>query len=78
MADQSKEYYDEDYLLWGKSVRETREGFTLLEEGSQGFLHAPPIREKFKFPVTLQVRHYIDYDSDGQAYIPYSRPMSLK
>lgn len=73
-----KEYYDEDYLLWGKPVRETREGFTLLKEGSQGFLHAPPIGKEFKFPLTLQVRHYIDYDSDGQAYIPYSRLMSFK
>ncbi|OAT86779.1 CRISPR-associated protein [Desulfotomaculum copahuensis] len=76
---EEKEYYDEDQLLWGNKLECWKDGFALLRQGSEGLLHAPPLPEGAELPVRLKVRHYIDYDSDdGQAFIAFSRLVSLK
>lgn len=70
---------DEEHLLWrlGEKV-EAGDGFTLLQEGQQGLQHAPPVEG---LPVgarpTLVVRHYLNYDDEGQAYVAMSRLVSL-
>jgi len=72
------EYYDETHLLWGTDVEERQDGFALLREGREGLRHAPPLPENVPPPVHLRVRHYVKYDSDGQAYIAYSRLVALE
>lgn len=65
------------FRLWGigKSVNN---GFTLMEEGQQGFLHAPPVANALECKAQLRVRHYIAYDDDGQASVMYSRLVALE
>jgi len=59
----------------GKPVRE----FTLLVDGKQGMRHAPPIKELGKNQrVKLTLRHYIEYDAEGQAFITGSRLTGLQ
>jgi CRISPR-associated protein (TIGR03984 family) len=72
------EYYDESHLLWGTDVEERQDGFALLREGQEGLRHAPPLPENVHLPVRLRVRHYLAYDTDGQAYIAYSRLVDLE
>lgn len=67
------EYYDEFHLFWGTKIEASEDGFVLLRDGKEGLLHAPPLPDDAKPPVRLKIRHYISYDSDGQAYIAYSR-----
>lgn len=69
---------DEQQWLWGKAEVE-RDGFTLLREGAQGMLHAPPLTD---VPletgrVALHVRHYLTHDDRGQATISLSRLAGL-
>lgn len=71
--------YDESYLLWGNKKGKTEDGFTLVYQGNEGLYHAPPviIDDGVQFRVNIKVRHFLDYDSDGQAYIAFSRLVSL-
>jgi CRISPR-associated protein (TIGR03984 family) len=70
---------DEGYLLWSLGgIVETREGFTLLQEGQQGLRHALPITPPIRSRPALVVRHYLDYDDEGQAYVCLSRLVDLK
>jgi CRISPR-associated protein (TIGR03984 family) len=73
------EYYDESYILWGTKKERAEDGFTLVCQGSEGLYHAPPVSidDGTKFQININVRHFLDYDSDGQAYIALSRLVSL-
>jgi len=78
------DFIEEKQLLWGtKKVTSERDGFTLLADGSQGLRHAVPLvskvfsEENILRPVRLGVRHYVDYDEDGLAYICLSRLVDL-
>lgn len=80
------EAFDEDYILWGTRIEDNNKGFILVAEGRQGLRHAVPLdigendfREKgfTKHPLRLRVRHYIDYDEDGRAFIRISRLFKL-
>lgn len=70
------QYYDEAHLLWGTDVDLKKDGFILLRQGKEGLRHAPPLASADSRP-RLNVRHYIAYDLDCQAYIAYSRLVSL-
>ena len=70
---------DEKNLLWRMgNIVEARDGFTLLKEGEQGLRHAPPVVPEGNRRPTLIVRHYVDYDDEGQAYISLSRLVGLE
>ncbi len=70
--------FEERHLLWGQGQpAPSQQGFTLLVEGEQGPCHAVPVVVKDKRRPALKVRHYIDYDSDGQAFICLSRLVDL-
>jgi len=73
------ECYDESYLLWGTKKGETKDGFTLVYHGVEGLCHAPPVSidDGVQFQINIKVRHFLDYDPDGQAYIAFSRLVSL-
>lgn len=81
------ESFDEPQLLWGTHGTQLADDFTLLEDGAQGLYHAAPIpleldADPKKFgethPPRLLVRHYLDYDEQGQAYVALSRLVALK
>lgn len=71
--------YDESYLLWGTEEEESNNGFTLVHQGSEGLRHAPPVIVGgiAPFDLNLRVRHFLNYDSEGQAYVAFSRLVSL-
>jgi CRISPR-associated protein (TIGR03984 family) len=87
-ADAEKcDYYDEKQVLWGVSRADklSNDDFTIVFEG-QGLRHAVPLKTtKANFskdgdeenkrlrPLRLTVRHYLDYDDDGCAYVALSR-----
>lgn len=73
---QTNEVEDEAYLLWGQG-KKTENGFTWMEEGAQGFYHAVPLSIGQNQEVRLTIRHYIQFDSNGQAHIALSRLVSL-
>jgi hypothetical protein len=66
-------------LLWRLGgVGKPLDGFSLLQEGQQGPRHAPPV---VGLPdgvrPMLEVRQYLRYDKEGQAYVAMSRLVSL-
>ena len=76
------ESFDDRQRLWGtrgeRGRAATAAGFTLLVEGRQGLRHAPPIRGLGPTQhAALIVRHYLAYDTDGQAYVVGSRLVDL-
>lgn len=73
---QDIEYFDETMLLWGTRRENNNDGFFLWEHGSEGLRHAPPVDSNRD--LKLKVRHYIDYDEDGQAYIKFSRLVCIR
>ena len=76
-----EELPDERHLLWhqGNPVKiDQQAGFALLREGQQGQRHAPPVIPQGKRRPALRVRHYVDYDKEGQAYIALSRLVNLE
>lgn len=68
---------DETYWLWGIGTDNPKEGFTLMNDGQQGLRHAPPLPVGKDARAGLVVRHYIDYDEQGQFYIAVSRLVDL-
>ena len=77
---QQEDYIAESQILWGDHAENYQKSFTLLADGSEGLRHAVPINvpdSAFKKdnprPVRLHVRHYVDYDSAGNARIALSR-----
>ena len=72
---------DEQHLLWhqGNPVKvDSIAGFALLQEGARGQRHAPPVIPSGSRRPALIVRHYVDYDDAGQAYIALSRLVGLE
>jgi CRISPR-associated protein (TIGR03984 family) len=72
---------DETHLLWhqGNPVEvDPQVGFSLLQEGQRGQRHAPPVITQGRRRPRLRVRHYVDYDEEGQAYIALSRLVDLE
>lgn len=73
---------DEEHILWGEpDFREYRDGFSLFVEGQQGLQHALPVEQnplKAEQRAKFCVRHYVDYDDEGQAYIALSRLVDLQ
>ncbi|HOD04504.1 MAG TPA: CRISPR-associated protein Csx19 [Anaerolineaceae bacterium] len=72
---------DESHLLWhqGSPVKvDSTAGFALLQEGAQGQRHAPPVIPSGRRRPALKVRHYVDYDDEGQAFIALSRLVGLE
>lgn len=67
---------DETHQLWGAGVM-SRQGFTLMREGEQELLHAPPVTIGVDERAGLVVRHYTDVDDQGQVYISASRLVQL-
>jgi CRISPR-associated protein (TIGR03984 family) len=65
------ESFDESYLLWGKPVSASVEGFTLMKERAQGLRHTPPAA--IAKTGQLQVRHYLHTDEDGCLLVVSSR-----
>lgn len=73
-------YYDEAQMLWGNWYIEPKKGFTWVEEGQQGMMHAPPIDVpsdcfgETDWPLRLGVRHYLVEDQKtGLVHIALSR-----
>ncbi len=68
--DPNGEHYDQPQLLWGNRYVDSREGFTLVEEGRQGLRHAPPVYvpkaafDEDRHPLRLHVRHYLATDAE--------------
>ena len=75
---------DESYLLWGTRYHKTKSGFSLVSEGERGFFHAPPLLlmpgvfTPQSHPLRLCIRHYLDFDETGSAYITLSRLVALE
>jgi CRISPR-associated protein (TIGR03984 family) len=82
-AGELQEFLDEAHLLWGNTAEQKKDGFVLLREGKEGLRHAPPLNyagplpESLKDRAFLKVRHYVAYDEDGQAYVVYSRLVTI-
>jgi len=84
--DQGAEAFDEEQVLWGTQSVEQRDGFTLMTDGRQGLRHAVPLlvsqdvldKNPRSHPLRLRLRHYLTYDTDGQANISLSRLVALE
>lgn len=68
--------FERHYLLWGDSIADRQDGFTLLREGAEGLYHAVPLANA-RPRAALVIRHYVDYDAQNQAYIKWSRLVDL-
>jgi CRISPR-associated protein (TIGR03984 family) len=66
---------EETHRLWGTASDPpgSRDGFTLMQDGAQGFQHAPPLVLSRDERAVLTVRHYLQEDEQGQAYVALSR-----
>lgn len=71
---------NETHRLWGEASEPPGpiDGFSLMRDGVQGLLHAPPLPLTRGERAALQVRHYLEYDEQGQAYIALSRLVDLQ
>ena len=79
-ADTPADCLEDRQWLWGTRGDKGKEtgDFTLLVEGRQGMRHAPPITGLGKQDrVALTLRHYIEYDPEGQAHIAGGRLTGL-
>ena len=72
---------NEDVWLWGTGMEvegvAAEANFTLMHEGLQGLRHAPPVVQAIDQRYGLRIRHQLNYDDRGQAYIAYSRLVNL-
>lgn len=68
--------WEEQQLLWGTPQAQAG-GFTLLEEGQQGQIHAVPLAVGNDERAVLTVRHYLGMRDDGQAFAQLSRLVTL-
>ena len=68
--------YEETHWLWGEG-EESKDHFTLMHEGREGLRHAPPVEHAEGARIGMIVRHYLYYDSYGQAYVENSRHVNL-
>lgn len=71
---------NETHRLWGEASDPPGpiDGFSLMRDGVQRLLHAPPLPLARGERAALQVRHYLDYDEQGQAYIALSRLVAVE
>jgi CRISPR-associated protein (TIGR03984 family) len=69
-------WINERYLLWGEGEY-SKDNFTLMVEGLQGLRHMPPVPDGQGKSAYIDVRHYIRYDIQGQAYISHSRLLGV-
>jgi CRISPR-associated protein (TIGR03984 family) len=84
--DQKAEAFDEDHILWGTQSMGQKDEFTLMTDGRQGLRHAVPLivpqdvlgEKRRSHSLRLRVRHYLTYDTDGQANISLSRLVTLE
>jgi CRISPR-associated protein (TIGR03984 family) len=76
----------EKQMLWGNQIEKSEKGFTLLTDGQQGMRHAVPITDISIDPkkskssprlVYLHVKHYVNYDTAGIAFIRWSRLLDI-
>jgi CRISPR-associated protein (TIGR03984 family) len=75
--------FDEQHLLWGTKATKKEQGFTLLEDGSQGLRHMPPshvfardgiiLRDR----IYLKLRHYLRPNASGVNSITMTRLVNL-
>jgi CRISPR-associated protein (TIGR03984 family) len=75
----ANEWCEDCYWLWGTGQISDK-GFTLMNEGQQGFRHAPPKPGiKSNQRLGLRVRHYLEEDKeDGWLRIRTSRLVDLE
>jgi CRISPR-associated protein (TIGR03984 family) len=75
------ECIDEKHLLWGWATRQdVHNGFIRLVEGTQGIVHAPPLKQPpgEDNRASLRVRHYLAEDAaTGMLQIVESRLVEL-
>ena len=71
--------YDEPFLLWGSKVKTSSEEFSIVLEERDMLELVLPVASlpTDKKRVALKVRHVLDYDGDGQAFISCSRLAGL-
>ena len=80
---QKQEMLNETHWLWGTSTHPPgpHDGFTLMRDGQQGLEHAVPVAlpdpEQKGRRSGLQIRHYLNDDAHGQAYIALSRLVNV-
>ena len=74
-AGESAAAFDEDVLLWGTNAGEQaeRNGFWLAVESDLGIQHAPPLKLNKRHTLKLRLRHYLDFDGEGAAFVKVSR-----
>lgn len=74
--------FTETYWLWGQGMLQPNtdgsSDFTLMHEGKQGLRHAPPLPDAINKRGGLIVKHHLEYDAKGQAYIARSRLAGLE
>jgi CRISPR-associated protein (TIGR03984 family) len=74
--DEAPDAWNEQHLLWGRRRMEA-EGFTVLEEGQQGQVHAAPLKLAEGARAALTVRHYVAQAEDGRAVVVLSRLVNV-
>lgn len=80
---QSCDVIQEHHILWGTKGELTKDGFTVLTDGSQGLRHVLPIdaskvNEKNIRPA-LRVHHYLQIDeATSVTYIAYTRLVGIE
>lgn len=77
---------NEKRLLWGvQTDRDLKPGFIVVSE-ADGLRHVVPLpdtgrkpgsRDKPDYRLYLEMRHYLDFDDEGQAYVAASRLVNL-
>ena len=70
----SPDIWDESHLLWGTRTMDAA-GFSVLEEGQQGPVHAVPLLVPPRRRAALTVRHYVEPEPEcyNQAVVTLSR-----
>ena len=70
--------FDEQYILWGTdSEGQPKNGFSLVREADLGIMHTPPVKMNDRHTLKLSVRHYVEHDDAGVAYVKLSRLMNV-
>ncbi len=78
-AGESGDTFVEKFILWGtESDAEPKAGFHPVRESDLGIQHTPPVPFKNRHQTKIVVRHYLDYDPAGAAYIKLSRLVDLE
>jgi CRISPR-associated protein (TIGR03984 family) len=71
--------FDEQYILWGTDpAGAPKNGFYPVREADLGIQHTPPMKMAKRHSLTLSVRHYVEHDEAGVAYIKLSRLINLQ